>query len=229
MSIAESLEQVRTRVHAAEVTAGRPSGAVSLLAVSKGQPAEALRAAWLAGQPRFGENYLQEALAKQADLQDLPIEWHFIGPLQSNKTRAVAENFAWVHSVDRLKLLARLGEQRPAHLPPLSVCLQVNIDDEASKSGCTLAELPELVRAALSRPALVLRGLMCIPRPGNMAAYTQLAETRKQLLDSIAGLDPARFDTLSMGMSADLAEAVAAGSTLVRVGTAIFGERRPVR
>jgi pyridoxal phosphate enzyme (YggS family) len=223
--IASSLQQVRARLHAAERAAGRPEGAVCLLAVSKTQGADAIRAAHAAGQAAFGENYLQEALAKQEQLADLALEWHFIGPLQSNKTRPVAEHFAWVHSLDRIKLAERLGTQRPAGLPPLNICLQINIDDEGSKSGCTLVELPALVCAVMAQPRLRLRGLMCIPRPGNTHALTLLAKTRLDLLASIAGLDAASFDTLSMGMSDDLEAAVAAGSTLVRVGTAVFGRR----
>jgi pyridoxal phosphate enzyme (YggS family) len=160
-----------------------------------------------------------------AELADLALEWHLIGPLQSNKTREVAEHFDWVQSVDREKIARRLSEQRPASMPSLQLCLQVNIDDEDSKSGCTLAGLPALVRAVMVLPRLQLRGLMCIPRPGNTAALAALAKTRQDLLASIPGLDPAIFDTLSMGMSEDLEAAVAAGSTMVRVGTAIFGAR----
>jgi pyridoxal phosphate enzyme (YggS family) len=223
--IAHHLEQVQTRLRQAEQAAGRPAGSVSLLAVSKTRPADDIRVAVAAGQHAFGENYVQEALDKQPHLADLPLEWHFIGPLQSNKTRAVAEHFAWVHSLDRLKLAERLSRQRPAGLPPLNICLQVNVDDEASKAGCTLAELPALVRAVQGLPGLCLRGLMCIPRPGNHAAFSVLAKTRLDLLASIAGLEAATFDTLSMGMSEDLEAAIAAGSTCVRVGTAIFGAR----
>lgn len=224
-AIADRVALVLARLRAAERAAGRPAGAVSLLAVSKTQDAEAIRAAWAAGQRAFGENYLQEALAKQQVLRELPLEWHFIGPLQSNKTRPVAEHFAWVHSVDRLKLIERLAAQRPPGLPPLNVCLQVNIDEESSKSGCTVMELPALARAVMAQPRLQLRGLMVIPRAGNTAAFSQLAQTRADLLASIAGLDASSFDTLSMGMSADLEAAVAAGSTLVRIGTALFGAR----
>ncbi|HEX4869200.1 MAG TPA: YggS family pyridoxal phosphate-dependent enzyme [Moraxellaceae bacterium] len=222
---ATNLKNLRERIARAEQAAGRPSGQVRLLAVSKTHPAAAVRQAFAAGQVAFGENYVQEGVAKAGELADLPLEWHFIGPLQSNKTREVAETFAWVHSVDRDKIARRLAEQRPAHLPPLQVCLQVNIDDEASKSGCTVAELPALARAVLAQPRLELRGLMCIPRPGNSAAFAGLAKTRQDLLASIPGLSPERFDTLSMGMSDDLEAAIAAGSTLVRVGTALFGAR----
>lgn len=222
---ATNLKNLRERIARAEQAAGRPSGQVRLLAVSKTHPAAAVRQAFAAGQAAFGENYVQEGVAKARELADLPLEWHFIGPLQSNKTREVAETFAWVHSVDREKIARRLAGQRPPHLPPLQVCLQVNIDDEASKSGCAPAELPGLARAVLALPGLELRGLMCIPRPGNAAAFAALAQTRQDLLASIPGLSPDRFDTLSMGMSDDLEAAIAAGSTLVRVGTALFGAR----
>lgn len=223
--IAENWRQLRDRIARAERLADREPGSVRLLAVSKTWPAGAVRAAQAAGQAAFGENYVQEAVAKVRELADLPLEWHFIGPLQSNKTREVAEAFHWVHSVDREKIARRLAEQRPAHLPPLQVCLQVNIDDEASKAGCTPAALPALVQTVLALPRLRLRGLMCIPRPGNAAAFAALAQTRQDLLVSIPGLEAASFDTLSMGMSDDLEAAVAAGSTMVRVGTALFGAR----
>ncbi|MCC2639209.1 MAG: hypothetical protein K0Q68_2928 [Moraxellaceae bacterium] len=225
---AENLEKIRERIARAEQAADRVSGSVRLLAVSKTRPAGAVRAAWAAGQAAFGENYVQEGLAKIAALADLPLEWHFIGPLQSNKTREVAEHFHWLHSLEREKIALRLASQRPAGLPPLQVCLQVNIDDEASKAGCLPADLPALARAVLALPALELRGLMCIPRPGNSAAFAALAKTRQDLLASIPGLSPERFDTLSMGMSDDLEAAIAAGSTLVRVGTALFGARPAV-
>lgn len=223
--VAENLKNLRERIARAELSGGRPSGQVRLLAVSKTQPAEAVRQAFAAGQAAFGENYVQEGVAKVQALADLPLEWHFIGPLQSNKTREVAEHFAWIHSVDRDKIARRLAEQRPARLPPLQVCLQVNIDDEASKSGCAPADLPALVAVVQALPRLELRGLMCIPRPGNEAAFAALAQTRQHLLASIPGLSPDRFDTLSMGMSDDLEAAIGAGSTLVRVGTALFGAR----
>jgi pyridoxal phosphate enzyme (YggS family) len=225
--IAENWQALRDRIDRAERAADRQPGSVRLLAVSKTQPPEAVRVAHACGQRAFGENYVQEGVAKVAALADLDpaLEWHFIGPLQSNKTRDVAEAFHWVHSVDREKIARRLAEQRPAGLPPLQVCLQVNIDAEEGKSGCSPAELPALVRAVLALPRLELRGLMCIPRPGNHAAFTDLAKTRLDLLASIPGLSAARFDTLSMGMSDDLEAAVAAGSTLVRIGTALFGAR----
>ncbi len=219
-------QAVKTRIHRAEAAADRQPGSVRLLAVSKTRPAADLRALHVAtGQLAFGENYVQEALAKMQALADLPLEWHLIGPLQSNKTAEVALHFDWVHSVDREKIARRLSAQRPAGRPPLEVCLQVNIDDEASKSGCAPAGLPALAATVLALPGLRLRGLMCIPRPGNTAALAALAKTRQDLLASIPGLSAQTFDTLSMGMSDDLEAAVAAGSTLVRVGTALFGSR----
>ncbi len=226
--IAENWQRLRLRIARAEQAADRTPGSVRLLAVSKTWPAEAVRAAHACGQQAFGENYVQEALAKIAELADLSgpaLEWHFIGPLQSNKTRDVAEAFQWVHSVDREKVARRLAEQRLAHLPPLQVCLQVNIDGEDSKSGCSPAALPALVRTVLTLPGLTLRGLMCIPRPGNSAAFAALAQTRQELLASIPGLESGVFDTLSMGMSDDLEAAVAAGSNMVRIGSALFGSR----
>lgn len=223
--IAENWQKLRARIARAEQAADRMPGSVHLLAVSKTQPAAAVRAAHACGQRAFGENYVQEGVAKIIALRGLDLKWHFIGPLQSNKTREVAENFDWVHSLEREKTARRLAAQRPAGLPPLQVCIQVNIDDEAGKSGCQPAELPALVRVVLALPQLQLRGLMCIPRPGNSAAFSDLAKTRQDLLVSIPGLSAAAFDTLSMGMSEDLEAAVAAGSSMVRIGTALFGAR----
>lgn len=200
-----------------------------LLAVSKTFPSAALREAHAAGQRQFGENYVQEALGKQVALADLDLEWHFIGPLQSNKTKSVAEHFAWVHSVERLKIAERLSAQRPAGLPPLNVCVQVNVSGEASKSGCAPEEAPALCHAVAAMPGLRLRGLMAIPEPG-LGAEDDAALARRRfgslriLRDELnmAGL---ALDTLSMGMSHDLEDAIMEGATLVRVGTAIFGER----
>lgn len=223
--ISQHLQQVLQRIEQACVQSGRSPHSVQLLAVSKTMPAEAIRAAYLAGQRAFGENYVQEALAKMTELADLAIDWHLIGPLQSNKTAQVAEHFHWVHSVDRLKIAQRLSAQRPSTLPPLNICLQVNIDDEDSKSGCQVADLASLVSAVLALPNLSLRGLMIIPQVGNQAAFAAAAQLRQQLLATIPALEPARFDTLSMGMSNDLVAAISAGSTMVRVGTAIFGQR----
>ncbi|MES3039646.1 MAG: YggS family pyridoxal phosphate-dependent enzyme [Pseudomonadota bacterium] len=216
---------VNAGVRAAEQAAGRPSHSVDLLAVSKLHPAQAIRSLHAAGQMAFGENYVQEALDKMAELAGLPLQWHLIGPLQSNKTQQVAAHFDWVHSVDRLKIAQRLSAQRPAHLPPLQICLQVNIDAEDSKSGCALTDLPALAEAVLALPNLRLRGLMAIPRAGNVGAHALLAKTASDLLARLPALVLQPFDTLSMGMSDDLAEAVAAGSTMVRIGTAIFGAR----
>jgi hypothetical protein len=200
---------------------------VHLLAVSKTQPAEAVRAAFDAGQRAFGENYVQEALAKIAALADLraQLQWHLIGPLQSNKTRVVAEAFDWVQSVDRLKIAQRLSEQRPPGLPPLNICLQVNISGEASKSGVLPAELPALAEAVAALPRLRLRGLMAIPEPEE-DFERQRAPHRalRELLEALNAQGLA-LDTLSMGMSADVEAAIAEGATLVRVGTALFGAR----
>ncbi len=228
-SVIGNLAQVQSRIAQAAAAAGRNVDSVTLLAVSKTQPAAAVREAALAGQRAFGENYVQEALDKIATLADLrsTIEWHLIGPLQSNKTRPVAEAFDWVHSVDRLRIAQRLAEQRPAGLAPLQVCLQVNISGEASKSGLALAEVAAVAQAVAALPAerLRLRGLMAIPEPaGSMEAQRAPHRALRELLASLNDQGLA-LDTLSMGMSADLEAAVAEGATLVRVGTAIFGER----
>ncbi|WP_444985539.1 YggS family pyridoxal phosphate-dependent enzyme [Halomonas mongoliensis] len=230
--LAESLAAVRTRLAEALNDAGRPATEASLLAVSKTKPAALVREAWHLGQREFGENYVQEALEKQAALADLDgIVWHFIGPLQSNKTRDIAEHFAWVHSVDREKIARRLNDQRPEGLPPLEVCLQVNISDEATKSGASLAELPALAEAVLSMPRLRLRGLMAIPAPAEdrEAQRKPFARLREALEALRERFPEAPLDTLSMGMTGDLEAAVREGATLVRVGTAIFGEREPPR
>ncbi|WP_111498076.1 YggS family pyridoxal phosphate-dependent enzyme [Marinobacter bohaiensis] len=228
-SIADNLGSVTRRIQKATMAAGRPESGVTLLAVSKTRPPEDLRSAYAAGQRCFGENYLQEALEKVAALADLDnIEWHFIGPIQSNKTRDIAGHFHWVHSVDRLKIARRLSEQRPADKPPLDICLQVNIDDEASKSGVALADIDALAADVLALPNLRLRGLMAIPDPDQPDA--DLRASFRALADKLAGLrqahpDAAGLDTLSMGMSGDLEAAIAEGATLVRVGTALFGAR----
>lgn len=230
-TIPANLQAVQARIAAACAAAGRAPDSVRLLAVSKTFPVDCVRAAAAAGQRAFGESYVQEALPKLAALAGCGLEWHFIGPLQSNKTRHVAENFAWVHSVERLKIAERLSAQRPSGLPPLEVCVEVNVSGEASKSGCAPEEAPALCRAVAALPGLRLRGLMAIPEPG-----TQLDEREKsalarrrfaalrELRDSLnaAGL---QLDTLSMGMSHDLEAAIMEGATIVRVGTAIFGER----
>ncbi|WPP44273.1 YggS family pyridoxal phosphate-dependent enzyme [Pseudomonas sp. AN-1] len=221
-TIPDNIAKVRTRIREAEQAGGRAAGSVQLLAVSKTKPPAALREAFACGQRDFGENYLQEALAKQAELADLDLAWHFIGPIQSNKTRPLAEHFAWVHSVDRLKIAERLSAQRPANLPPLNVCLQVNVSGETSKSGCSPEELPALAAAVAALPNLCLRGLMAIPEPTPDVAAQRAAFARlRALRDSL----PLPLDTLSMGMSDDLEAAIAEGASWVRIGSALFGAR----
>lgn len=228
-SIADNIGSVTRRIQKATLQAGRTPGSVRLLAVSKTRPAEDLREAFAAGQVAFGENYLQEALDKQEALADLPdMEWHFIGPIQSNKTRQIAASFDWAHSVDRLKIARRLSEQRDETLPPLNICLQVNINEEDSKSGCRLAELPQLVEEIGRLPNLTLRGLMALPDPSQpeaalRASFRKVANTLKKLKNDHPDAGP--LDTLSMGMSGDLELAIAEGATWVRVGTALFGQR----
>ncbi|MAB99705.1 MAG: YggS family pyridoxal phosphate-dependent enzyme [Pseudomonadaceae bacterium] len=219
-TIAENIAKVGARIREAAQAAGRESTSIGLLAVSKTKPAAAIREAYLAGVGHVGENYLQEALEKQQELADLPLTWHFIGPIQSNKTRAIAEHFSWVHSVDRLKIAQRLSEQRPASLPPLNICLQVNVSGEASKSGCTAEQLPALAEAVQQLPNLKLRGLMAIPEPTDDQNEQRAAFAIVQNLQQQLGLD-----TLSIGMSHDLEAAIAQGATWVRIGTALFGAR----
>jgi len=228
IALPESLAQASERLSNALKKAERPLDSATLLAVSKTKPASMIRQAWQHGQREFGENYLQEALEKQVELADLDgIVWHFIGPLQSNKTRAVAESFAWVHSADRLKIARRLSEQRPEHLPPLNICLQVNISHEASKSGVMPDEVMALAKEVAALPRLSLRGLMAIPAPAsNLAEQRAPFAALRQLLEILqTALPDAPLDTLSMGMSDDLEAAVLEGATLVRLGTAIFGAR----
>ena len=221
-TIAENIAKVGARIREAAQASQRNFADIGLLAVSKTKPAAAVREAHAAGIRDFGENYLQEALEKQVELSDLPLIWHFIGPIQSNKTRPIAEHFDWVHSVDRLKIAQRLSDQRPAHLPPLNICLQVNVSAEDSKSGCSPAELAQLAGAVAALPNLRLRGLMAIPEPTDDVAAQHAAFARlRQLRDDLA-LD---LDTLSMGMSHDLEAAIAEGATWVRIGTALFGVR----
>jgi pyridoxal phosphate enzyme (YggS family) len=224
-TIASNLQAVRDAIKAAAAGAGRQANEISLLAVSKTFPPDALRAACIAGQTRFAESYVQEALDKIAALRDMPIEWHYIGPIQSNKTRAIAENFAWVHSVDRLKIAERLSEQRPAQLPELQVCLQVNISMEASKSGVAPDEAGALAHAIAKLPRLKLRGLMAVPAPGDDFAAQRLPFAQLRGLRDQLNRQGLRLDTLSMGMSHDFAAAIAEGATIVRIGTAIFGKR----
>lgn len=223
--IAQKIAALRHRLRTAAVKFQRKPEEIDILAVSKKHSAEAIKSAFESGLNQFGENYLQEALAKREALAELPLVWHFIGPIQSNKTRAIAENFDWVHSVDREKIARRLSEQRPAALAPLQICLQVNVSGEASKSGVSLAELPALAAAVAELPQLQLRGLMAIPAPDTepetqRQAFAALRQAQEALVAT--GLT---LDTLSMGMSADLEATVAEGSTLVRIGTDIFGAR----
>lgn len=221
-TIATNIAKVGARIREAAQAVARDPDEVQLLAVSKTQPADALRQASAAGQRDFGENYLQEALEKQADLSDLPLIWHFIGPIQSNKTKLIAEHFDWVHSVDRLKIAQRLSDQRPPELGPMNICLQVNVSGEASKSGCDPQDVPELAYAIAALPRLHLRGLMTIPEPIDDPSEQRAAFSRLRQLQSDLELE---LDTLSMGMSQDLEAAIAEGATWVRIGTALFGAR----
>lgn len=228
-TIETNLLAVRARLTAACQAAGRPADAVTLLAVSKTFGADAVQAAHAAGQTAFGENYIQEAVQKITELRHLPLEWHCIGPIQSNKSRLVAEHFDWVHTVDRLKIAQRLSEQRPAGLPPLQVCIQVNVDGGENKSGVAPSEALALAKAVAALPNLRLRGVMSIPEPSSdfIASHAVLARA-KAIFDAL-NAEGLGLDILSMGMSADLEPAVHAGSTMVRVGSAIFGGRvKPV-
>jgi PLP dependent protein len=224
-TIASNLQAARDAIAAAAAGAGRRANDVSLLAVSKTFAPDALRKAYRAGQTCFAESYVQEALDKISALQDLPIVWHFIGPIQSNKSRAIAENFSWVHSVDRLKIAERLSAQRPAHLQPLQVCLQVNISLEASKSGVAPDEAGELAHAIAKLPSLKLRGLMAVPAPVDNVVAQRLPFAQLRKLCDQLNQQGLQLDTLSMGMSHDFAAAIAEGATIVRIGTAIFGGR----
>ena len=224
-TIASNLQAVRAAIASSADTHGRTDRDITLLAVSKSFPADAVRAAYHAGQHRFAENYAQEALDKMTALEDLPLEWHFIGPIQSNKTRAIAEHFAWVHSVDRLKVAERLSAQRPENLPPLQVCLQVNISGEASKSGVAPAQAGMLATRIAPLPRLRLRGLMAVPAPGADVAAQRSAFAALRALRDQLNQQGLKLDTLSMGMSHDYPAAIAEGATMVRIGTAIFGNR----
>ncbi len=228
-TIRDQLQTVHARIAAACLAAGRQAHEVGLLAVSKTFGPEAVAEAFAAGQTLFGENYIQEAIEKMAVLRHLPLEWHCIGPIQGNKTRLVAQHFAWAHTVERLRIAQRLSEQRPPGLPPLQVCIQVNVDGGATKSGVAPQEALALAREVAALPRLTLRGLMCIPEPApDFVAACDVFSRAKALFDDMNGAG-LQLDTLSMGMTADLEAAIHAGSTLVRVGTAIFGGRaRPV-
>ena len=225
--VQERLAEVRARMAKACASSARPVDAVRLLAVSKTFPAAAVREAAAAGQTDFGENYVQEAVEKMASLQDLPdLCWHFIGPIQSNKTRPIAENFTWVHCIDRDRVARRLSEQRPAGMPPLQACIEVNLSGEASKSGVAPGEVAALALVVASLPGLRLRGLMAIPEPtDDMAQQRMRFATLRGLLEALQK-DGLKVDTLSMGMSAGMEAAIAEGATMVRIGTAIFGERK---
>ena len=224
-TISANLQAVKSRIRAAAQSAGRDAGAARLLAVSKAWPAASVRAAFAAGQRAFGENYVQEGVAKITALDDLDLEWHFIGPLQSNKTREVAGHFDWVHSLDRLRIAERLSSQRPAGLPPLQVCIQVNVSGEASKGGVAPDQVAALAHAVAALPGLRLRGLMAVPEPTGQAEVLRrrFALLRELLLQLNA--EGLKLDVLSMGMSDDFEIAIAEGATIVRLGTAIFGLR----
>ncbi|WP_318393022.1 YggS family pyridoxal phosphate-dependent enzyme [Enterobacter sp.] len=226
--IAHNLAQVRDKISAATTRCGRASEEVSLLAVSKTKPASAVAEAIAAGQRAFGENYVQEGVDKIRHFQDEGIEgleWHFIGPLQSNKSRLVAEHFDWCHTVDRLRIASRLSEQRPTHLPPLNILIQINISDEESKSGIALSELDVLAEQVMALPGVRLRGLMAIPAPvSDFERQFAVAQQMAVAFDALKLRYPA-VDTLSLGMTEDMDAAIAAGSTMVRIGTAIFGAR----
>lgn len=224
--IIDKLNSVQQQIDAAAAAAGRPASEITLLAVSKTRPANELRDAYAAGQRHFGENYLQESLEKIEALSELnDITWHFIGPIQSNKTRPIAEHFHWVHSVDRIKIARRLSEQRPDNLAPLNICLQINIDGEESKAGCLPDDAQALADEIATLPNITLRGLMAIPQATSDPEQQANAFRRMQQL--LTDLQPSHpdLDTLSMGMSGDMEAAIAQGATIVRIGTAIFGPR----
>jgi pyridoxal phosphate enzyme (YggS family) len=221
--ITQSLNQIRAQIRQAALDYNRDPGSVLLLAVSKTKPAKDIAAAYQAGQRHFGESYCQEALKKQQELGAFDITWHFIGPIQSNKTKALAAHFDWVHSVDKLKIAQRLSEQRPSALAALNICLQVNISGEASKSGIALEELPHMCKVAAELPNLKLRGVMAIPSP--QEDFEQQRQPYKVLSQAVAKLNNPELDTFSFGMTRDLKAAIAEGSTIVRIGTALFGAR----
>jgi pyridoxal phosphate enzyme (YggS family) len=224
-NLAVHVNHVRSRIRQAAEAAGRDPASITLVAVSKSKPAESIRAAATAGVTDFGENYLQEAIGKLDELRDLPLRWHFIGGLQSNKTRAVAERFDWVHSIDRLSIARRLAEQRPFHAPPLNLCIQVKLVPEPTKGGVSPEDLPELAAGTADLARVKLRGLMCVPPPQpDVAAERAVFSHLRQLLEGL-NADGYGLDTLSMGMSGDFESAIAEGATHVRIGTALFGSR----
>lgn len=225
-TIAANLQAVRSRMERAALSAGRSPSSIALIAVSKTWPPECIEAAYECGQRAFGENYAQEAAAKMAKLAHLPLEWHFIGPIQSNKTRILAERFHWVHAVDREKVAQRLNEARPEGLPPLNACIEVNLSGESTKHGVTPARVQQLARFMLGLPRLRLRGLMAVPEPTSDAALQRRRFAALRGLKDSLQATGITLDTLSMGMSDDLESAIQEGATLVRIGTAIFGRRR---
>jgi pyridoxal phosphate enzyme (YggS family) len=222
-TIAHNLKQIHTQIHAAEQTYARVPNSVQLLAVSKTKSASTIVSAYQAGQRHFGENYVQEALSKQVELGAFDITWHFIGAIQSNKTKVLATHFDWIHCVENLKIAQRLSSQRPGFLPPLNICVQVNISYEMSKSGVTLEELPDLILQISALPNLVLRGVMAIPAP--QTNFVAQREPYRKLVVAVKALKNENLTTFSFGMSDDLEAAIAEGSTLVRIGTALFGAR----
>jgi hypothetical protein len=224
-NLPENIRQVRERIKRAAEACGRNVDSVTLLAVCKSQPAEIVRSAALAGLTQFGESYLQEALGKIAALAELSLTWHFVGRIQANKTRDIAEHFSWVHGVDRLRIAERLAAQRPYHAPALNVCLQVKLGAEESKGGVAPAALPSLVAQVAQLPRLKLRGLMCVPPPATDTAAQRLPFAELAALLRQLNADGAKLDTLSMGMSADFEAAICEGATIVRIGTALFGAR----
>ena len=223
-TIFERFQHIRSQIRHAVSIAGRPRDSVQLLAVSKTKPASDLVTLYRLGQRHFAESYLQEALIKQQQLAAFNITWHFIGPIQSNKTKPIAAHFDWVHSIDRIKIAQRLSEQRASNLPPLNICLQVNISEETSKSGVSLENLPELVESVARLPRLRLRGVMAIPEPENN--YSKQRQPYRHLYQAVQQLNVPELDSFSFGMSGDLKAAIMEGATMVRIGTALFGERR---
>ncbi len=225
--ISDTLSEVKNRIRAAASASGRNENEITLLGAAKKQPAEKIADAYASGISHIGENYLQEAIAKQEQLKELAITWHFIGPIQSNKTRALASHFAWVHSVDRFKIAERLSQHRPPGLNPLNICIQVNIDKEAAKSGADLADVDELLDKIKDLPNLYVRGLMIIPRPREtVAEQRDIFKSTSVLMMQLNQRHALNMDTLSMGMSNDLEAAIAEGATIVRIGTALFGKRQ---
>lgn len=225
-SIQENIQQIKNQIRECEQRYGREANSVHLLAVSKKQPIEAIIAAYATGQHAFGESYLQEALTKIAALADKDIEWHFIGPIQSNKTKKIAEHFSWVHSVSNLNIAERLNNQRPDNLPPLNICIQINVSDELSKSGISADEALFLAKECQKFPRLRLRGVMTIPAEKNSLEDQRVECKKLKLIFEKLCKNGLNLDTLSMGMSNDLAAAIAEGSTMIRIGTKIFGDRK---